>query len=102
MSVKGFFQSIGHAIHAALVAIFGQPAIDKVEADIQKLLGDDFRPIFIDAINWASTLTGTGTEKRAQAFDKIVADLKAVGKTLPTAVINLGIELVVNLLKAKL
>lgn len=102
MNVKGFFQHLPGEIWHAIVSIFTQPAIQKVEADIEKLLGDELRPVFVDAINWAGTLTGTGSEKRAEAFGKIVSDLAAAGKTLPTAVINLGIELVVNLLKAKL
>ena len=101
MSIGSFFHSIGHGIHVALVAIFGQNALDKVEADIKKVLSDDIRPIFIDAITLVSSLQIPGVDKRKQAFATIVADLAKAGKSLETSVINLGIELVVGLLKAK-
>lgn len=101
MSIGGFFRAIGHGIHAALVAIFGQSAIDKVEADLKKIVSDEFRPIFVDAVTAVESLSGTGAEKRAKAFAQIVADLAKAGKSLESHVVNLGIELTVGLLKAK-
>ncbi len=58
--------------------------------------------IFVDAITAAQSLTtGTGQDKRDAAFAQIDKDLKAKGVGLGTSAINMGIELVVNLLKAK-
>lgn len=102
MSFKTFFEHLGSAIHSALVALFGQSALDKVDADIKVILADDVRAIFVDAITAANTLAvGTGADKRAQAFAQIVTDLKAQGIALADHSVNLGIELVVGLLKAK-
>lgn len=101
MSIGSFFHAIGHGIHAALVAIFGQSAIDKVEADLKKVLSDEFRPIFLDAVTAVQSLSVPGAEKRIAAFAKIAADLATAGKSLESHVINMGIELTVGLLKAK-
>jgi len=101
-SIKTFFQHLGSEIHSALVALFGQPALDAVEQKFKIILTDDVRAIFIDAINAADDLTvGTGADKRAAAFTQIEADLKTKGVALGTSGINLGIELIVGLLKAK-
>lgn len=104
--VGNFFKSLGGKIHAALVAIFGQSALDTVESQIKIVLKDDVRAIFIDAIEAAETLQVGGTDadgsaKRAAAFNQIVTDLKTKGISLAENVINLGIELVVGLLKSK-
>lgn len=101
-----FLRSLGAKIHNSLVAIFGQSAIDNLEAQIKTILSDDARTIFIDAINAAQSLmvggvAATGTQKRDAAFTQISADLKAKGIGLATNAVNLGIELVVGLLKAK-
>lgn len=101
-SVGNFFKHLGTEIHDALVSLFGQTALDKVEAEIKTILTDDVRAIFVDAINAANTLTtGTGADKRNAAFAQIETDLKGKGIALGTSTINLGIELVVGLLKAK-
>lgn len=101
MSFGSIFHAITHGVHVVLVKIFGQAAMDKVDADVKKVLSDEFRPIFLDAINAVSSLSAPGTEKRAQAFAKIVTDLATAEKSLETNVINHGIELIVSLLKAK-
>lgn len=100
-SVGNFFKHLGTEIHDALLALFGKDAMDAVEQDIKLILRADVRAIFIDAIEAANTLTGTGADKRAAAFAKILTDLKTQGIALAQHSINLGIELVVGLLKAK-
>jgi hypothetical protein len=99
--VESFFKGLGSKIHNVLVSIFGQAAIDKTEADIKKVLSDDFRQIFLDGIAYAATLQVPGTEKKAAAFDKITSDLANQGKALPTQLTNFGIELVLSLFKAR-
>lgn len=101
-SVGNFFKHLGTSIHDALVKIFGQNALDNVEAQIKTILTDDVRVIFVDAITAAQSLAvGSGADKRNAAFNQITNDLQAKGVSLGTAAVNLGIELVVNLLKAK-
>lgn len=100
-SLANFFKSLGTHIHDALVSIFGQTAIENLEAQIKQILSDDARVIFIDAINAAQTLQTDGAGKRAAAFAQISTDLKAKGISLADSGVNLGIELVVGLLKAK-
>jgi hypothetical protein len=106
MNVAGFFKSLDEKIVAALVKVFGQSALSNVESQIKTILSDDVRVIFIDAVQAAETLeVGTGAAsgdaKRAAAFAQISGDLKSKGITLGESVINLGIELVVGLLKSK-
>ena len=101
-SVVSFFKALGTKVHAELVAVFGQSAIDAVEAQIKTILTGDMQVLFTDAVTAASSLANaTGTQKHDAAFAQISTDLKSQGKTLETSVINMGIELVVNLLKAK-
>lgn len=104
--VGHFFKALGGKVHDLLVKIFGQPALDNVENQVKQILTQDTLVIFQDAIAAVETLTvggqpASGDQKRAAAFEKIAADLKAQGKSLGTSVINLGIELVLGLLKAK-
>ena len=99
--VKNFFEHLDTAIHAGLAKVFGQPALDTVTSTLKTLLSDDVRVIFEDAINAAEAVGGSGPSKRDAAFAKIETDLLAQGITLTHTAINLGIELVVNLLKAK-
>lgn len=101
MSIVTIFHSFTNSVHEFLVRIFGQPALDKVDADVKQVLSDDFLPIFKEAIEEAQKLPGEGADKRAAAFSKIVAELTAAGKSLPAQVINLGIELVLGLVNAK-
>jgi hypothetical protein len=102
MNILSFFKALGEKIHSALLAVFGQSALDSVEAQIKVILEDDVRVIFIDAITAAQALTtGTGQDKRNAAFNQISTDVQAKGISLGTSAINMGIELVVNLLKAK-
>lgn len=100
-SVGNFFKHLGTEIHDALLALFGKDAMDKVQADVTLILRADVRAIFVDAIEAADTLTGTGADKRAAAFAKILTDLKTEGIQLADHSINLGIELVVGLIRAK-
>lgn len=101
MSLGSFFHHLGSAIHSALVHIFGQSALDKVEADMKTIFRDDVRVIFMDAIVAAESLALGGADKRAVAFAQIVKDLATQGVDLSTHAINMGIELVVGLLRAK-
>lgn len=101
MSIASIFHAVTHSVHEFLVRIFGQSALDKVDADVKQVLSDDFLPIFKEAIEEAGKLPGEGADKRTAAFQKIVAELAAAGKSLPMQVVNLGIELVYGLLKAK-
>jgi hypothetical protein len=102
MGIGSFFKSLGDKIHSGLVKVFGQSALSKVESQLKTILADDVRVIFIDAITAAQTLTsGTSADKRNAAFNQIVADTKAKGISLGSSVTNLGIELVVGLLKAQ-
>jgi Bacteriophage holin of superfamily 6 (Holin_LLH) len=104
--VGQFFKSLGGKVHAALVKIFGQQALDQVESQIKTIFEDDVLAIFTDAIAAAETLqvggaAASSADKRAAAFAQIVSDLKSKGISLAESVVNLGIELVVNLLKSK-
>lgn len=104
--VGHFFKALGGKVHDLLVKIFGQPALDNVENQVKQILQADVLVIFQDAISTVETLTvggqpASGDQKRAAAFQKIVSDLEAQGKNLATNVINLGIELVLGLLRAK-
>lgn len=101
MSFSSIFHAVTHGVHEFLVRIFGQPALDKVDADVKQILSDEFLPIFKEAITEAGKLPGEGADKRAAAFNQIVSELKLAGKSLPAQVINLGVELVLGLLKAK-
>ncbi len=105
-SVGNFFKHLGEKIHSALVAMFGQDALDKVETELKTVLSDSVRVIFVDAIQAAESLTAggapaSGSQKRDAAFQKITSDLKGQGIVLEQNIVNLGIELVVGLLKAK-
>lgn len=105
-NIGNFFKHLGKKIHDGLVAIFGQDALDKVEDQIKTILTDDVRIIFIDAITLAGTLKVGGSPasnsaKREAAFDQISQDLQKNGISLADSVINLGIELVLGLLKSK-
>lgn len=106
MNIVGFFKTLGEKIHAALVTVFGQSALDNVEGQIRTILSDDVRVIFVDAINAAETLqvggaAASGADKRNAAFTQIETDLTSKGISLGQSAINLGIELVVGLLKSK-
>lgn len=100
MGLLGLFKALGHGIQEGLYKVFGESAVQKVENDMKTILSDELRPIFFDAVNAVNALAIPGAEKRDQAFAKIVTDLKAAGKDLAPKLINLGIELTVNLLKA--
>lgn len=101
-------EGIEHSAHGLLVKIFGQSALDAVENDLKTIFQEDVLVIFQDAIVAAESLqqpeggvAATSTEKRNAAFVKIVEDLKAKGISLAQHTINLGIELVVGLVKSK-
>lgn len=95
-----------HSATEFLTKIFGQAALDHFEAEIKTIFEQDTIVIFQDAIAAAESLTvdgqaATGAQKRDSAFAQILKDLEASGKGLGTNAINLGIEMVVGLLKAK-
>jgi hypothetical protein len=106
MSLKNFFESLDVKVQTLLVKVFGQSAVDNLEAEIKSIFEADVQVIFVDAINLAEALTvggspASGAQKQAAAFSQIVSDLKTKGISLAENVVNLGIELVVGLLKAK-
>jgi len=102
-----FFKSLDAKVQAELVKIFGQSAIDSVEAEIKTIFTSDVQVIFTDSINAAESLQeggvpATGAQKQAAAFTQITNDLKSNGISLGQSAVNMGIELCVNLLKAKM
>jgi hypothetical protein len=104
--VEGEVKKIGADIQGGFVKIFGQAAVSQFETTIKDLAQDDVVTIFSDAVNLAESLQINGTpatseQKRTAAFEQIVKDLATAGKSLATNVVNLGIELVVGLLKSK-
>ena len=106
MSLKNFFESLDEKAQALLVKVFGKTAIDNLETQIKSIFEADVQVIFVDAINAAEALVINGdpassAAKRAAAFSQIATDLKTKGISLAENVINLGIELVVGLLKAQ-
>ena len=99
-------KSILHGAHDFAVKLFGQPAVDKFDSTLKSLFEADVITIFQDAVTAAESLKiggapASGTEKQEAAFNQISSDLEASGKNLGTNAINLGIEMVVNLLHAK-
>lgn len=99
-------EGVAHSAHNLLVRIFGGDAVANVEHTLASILKDDVLKIFSDAITAAETLKvegapATGDQKRQAAFSTIATDLKASGQSLGTSAINLGIELVVGLIKSK-
>ena len=101
--LEAFFKSLGEDVQSALVKIFGSPAIAALESQIKAIFSADLLVIFTDGVNFAETL-GPGLsneQKRAAAFGQITTDLKTKGISLAESTINLGIELVVGLVKAK-
>ena len=101
-------EGIEHSAHGLLVKIFGQSALDAVENDLKTIFQEDVLAVFQDAIVAAESLqqpeggvAASSAEKRSAAFVKIAEDLKAKGISLAQHTINLGIELVVGLVKSK-
>ena len=101
-------EGIEHSAHGLLVKIFGQSALDAVENDLKTIFQEDVLVIFQDAISLAETLkqpeggvAATSADKRSAAFLQITSDLKTKGISLAEHTINLGIELVVGLVKSK-
>jgi hypothetical protein len=101
MSFVSALKSFGQKVHDFVVKLFGQSAIDNVDAQLKAVLKEDVLVIFKDAVAYAQTLPVGGADKRQAAFNQIVADLKSKGTELGTSTINLGIELVLGLLKGK-
>jgi hypothetical protein len=99
-------EKIEHDTESILVKVFGSSAASAFEADLRSIFETDTLAIFTDAIGAVESLTigdtpATGAQKRDAAFSKIASDLSAAGKSMSTSVINLGIEMVVGLLKSK-
>ena len=103
---------IKHTATEVLTKIFGADAVAKFESDIEAIFRADVLAIFEDAVTAAESLVipgaegapgtpATGEQKRAAAFSQLVKDLESKGVSLGESVINLGIELVVGLLKSK-
>lgn len=101
MSVVSVFHAVTQKIHDILVGLFGQKALDTVDSQVKQILSADFLPIFKEAIEAAGNLPGEDSAKRTAAFSQIASELTAQGKSLPTQLINFGIELVYGLVKAK-
>ena len=99
-------EGVAHSAQSILVKIFGQDAVTKMEEDVSAIFKQDVLQIFTDGITAVESLQvdnvpATGDQKRAAAFQHILADLKTSGVNLADHTINLGIELVVSLLKSK-
>lgn len=58
-------------------------------------------PIVANAVLAANTPGKSGDQKRAEAFDQIKAQTVAKGLEVSASIINVGIELAVDKLKAK-
>lgn len=95
-----FFQHLEAVVYAALVKVFGSDALTAAENDVKTILRADTYQFFVDAVNLAETLP-QGTDKRAAAYAQITADLAKEGIQMEKSLVNLGIELVVDLLKRK-
>lgn len=101
-----YIENVAHSANGLLVKIFGQSAVSAVESDLATIFKEDVITIFSDAITLAESLqvdgqAASGDQKRSAAFSQIVKDLAAKGINLADNVINLGIELVVGLIKSK-
>ena len=98
-----FFKSLGEDFQSVLVKLFGSPAVNALEAQIKQIFSADVVVIIKDGVAFAETLApGSSSEqKRMAAFTQITSDLKSKGLSLAEQTINLGIELVVGLAKAK-
>lgn len=99
-------ENVLHSANGILVNIFGQSALTHFEDSIKVIFQEDVIVIFQDAITAAESLQdaggpASGALKQSAAFAQIVKDLEAKGISLTHNVINLGIELVVGLLRAK-
>ena len=77
MSVASIFHAITQKAHDFLVSIFGQSALDKVDAEVKQVLSDDFLPIFKEAIEAASRFT---RRRRRQALGRIQSDRVGVDR----------------------
>jgi rhamnose utilization protein RhaD (predicted bifunctional aldolase and dehydrogenase) len=104
--VEQVAEKVAHSAYGFLVKLFGQTAIDKFDQDVKAIFQEDVMVIFQDAIVAAESLQmdgspATSEQKRAAAFSQIAKDLSAKGIALADHVINLGIELVVGLIRAK-
>lgn len=89
-----------------LTKIFGANALAAFESNIETIFRSDVIVIFEDAITAADSLMiegqpATGAQKRAAAFEQLGKDLASKGIQLAESAINLGIEMVVGLVKAK-
>jgi hypothetical protein len=95
-----------------LTKIFGADAVSGFETEIETIFRSDVIVLFEDAVTAADSLIipgtdgeagtpATGTQKRDAAFAQLAKDLESKGISLGESVVNLGIELVVGLLKAK-
>lgn len=101
MGIGSFFKHLGEEIYKGLLFIFGQQAVEDVEAKLKSILKGDVLTIFQDGLAFAASLAVSDVDKRNAAFAKIKTDLEAAGKGLPDQLINLGIELVLSLVKSK-
>jgi hypothetical protein len=99
-------ENVLHSANGILVKIFGQTAMTQFEDSIKVIFQDDVIVIFQDAIVAAESLEdggapASGALKQSAAFAQIAKDLETKGISLAKNVINLGIEMVVGLLRAK-
>lgn len=99
-------ENVLHSANGILVKIFGQTAMTQFEDSIKVIFQDDVIVIFQDAITAAESLQDAGSPasgalKQSAAFTQIAKDLESKGISLGKNVINLGIELVVGLLRSK-
>jgi len=104
--VEAIGEKIKETATELLTKIFGAANVQAFEKQVETIFQQDVIVIFQDAVTAAESLqlggvAATGAQKRDAAFSQIAKDLETKGLSLGTSVINLGIEMVVNLLQSK-
>ncbi len=99
MGIKKAFKALGRFFKKAGLALFGQPALNKLAAAGKALLNSALGKIVWAVVAELEASTLPGADKRRAAFEKIVAQAKAAGLEVKDSFINLLIELAVQRLK---
>jgi hypothetical protein len=102
-----FLKTIGHFLkHIAVfvsdvfVQLFGSDAAHTFAVAAESLLHSALGQIAFTAVQEAEALA-TGTEKKAAAFEKIVAGAQSAGITVTESVVNMILEIAVQKLKGE-
>ncbi len=101
-NINKFFQDIFGWVHKAeqkvdevFATIFGSQAAANFFSSAKQLLETEIGVLAKDAVLFAENATA-GADKKALAVAKLGADLKTAGKSVPTSVLNLLIEMAVQ------